>query len=278
MRPSTANGTSSTALLLRRRPCSRQRRPRLYREPDRGRGRVPPPTPRDPRRRQRRPRGPRDVHGSGRVLSVSPSRHRSGRPRPERRELADDPAAEREELARIYVDRGLDHAAGPAVAEQLMPRRARLPCPDELAISEVTTARPVQAALTSAATLLGRRGTTFGDGGALARQTRGLHRVRGSLVFLAVLGALGAKQGAHPSPGPPRGDLLGRAGHGRHGGHREPGRQSRLTTAADRGNASSEVRSRNRASSLVGRQNHCSRAGLEHEPEQCGGQQSAGST
>ncbi len=42
----------------------------------------------------------------------------------ERRELADDPAAETEELARIYVDRGLDHALAVQVAEQLMAKDA----------------------------------------------------------------------------------------------------------------------------------------------------------
>ncbi len=42
----------------------------------------------------------------------------------ERQELADDPGAEREELARIYVDRGLDHALALQVAEQLMAKDA----------------------------------------------------------------------------------------------------------------------------------------------------------
>ncbi|MEE7494758.1 VIT family protein [Methylobacterium oryzae] len=117
----------------------------------------------------------------------------------ERRELADDPAAEREELARIYVDRGLDHALALRVADQLMAKDALgAHARDELGISEVTTARPVQAALTSAA--------TFSAGAALPLATAALspgnvavYTVSGaSLVFLAVLGALGATAGGAP--------------------------------------------------------------------------------
>jgi vacuolar iron transporter family protein len=117
----------------------------------------------------------------------------------ERRELADDPAAEREELARIYVDRGLDHALALQVAAQLMAKDALgAHARDELGISEVTTARPVQAALTSAA--------TFSAGAALPLAVAALSPGNvavytvsaASLVFLAVLGALGAKAGGAP--------------------------------------------------------------------------------
>ena len=117
----------------------------------------------------------------------------------ERRELADDPAAEQEELARIYIDRGLDHALALQVAEQLMAKDALgAHARDELGISEVTTARPVQAALTSAA--------TFSVGAALPLAMAALspgnlavYTVSGaSLVFLAVLGALGARAGGAP--------------------------------------------------------------------------------
>src|SRR3546814_1497870 len=70
----------------------------------------------------------------------------------ERTELSDDIDAEHAELAHIYVERGLDRQTARAVATQLMARdplaaHAR----DELGISEVTTARPIQAALASAA-------------------------------------------------------------------------------------------------------------------------------
>src|SRR5471032_1876588 len=69
----------------------------------------------------------------------------------ERRELSNDPRAEHAELAEIYVKRGVNPATARQVAEQLMAKdplaaHAR----DELGISEITTARPVQAALTSA--------------------------------------------------------------------------------------------------------------------------------
>jgi len=67
----------------------------------------------------------------------------------ERRELSDDPRAEHDELTEIYVKRGVDRITARLVAQQLMEKdplaaHAR----DELGISEMTTARPVQAART----------------------------------------------------------------------------------------------------------------------------------
>ncbi|SDM76547.1 Predicted Fe2+/Mn2+ transporter, VIT1/CCC1 family [Methylobacterium phyllostachyos] len=117
----------------------------------------------------------------------------------ERAELQADPKAEQEELARIYVERGLDDALALQVAEQLMARDALgAHARDELGISEVTSARPVQAALTSAA--------TFSAGAALPLLVAVLSpgaiavaTVSGtSLVFLAGLGALGARAGGAP--------------------------------------------------------------------------------
>ena len=71
----------------------------------------------------------------------------------ERKELSENVAFEREELAEIYVNRGVDQALARQVAEQLMAKDAlSAHARDELGISEITTARPVQAALTSAAT------------------------------------------------------------------------------------------------------------------------------
>lgn len=68
----------------------------------------------------------------------------------ERKELATDEDFERQQLAEIYVRRGFEQALAMKVAEQLMALadHAR----KELGNSEVTTARPVQAALASAAT------------------------------------------------------------------------------------------------------------------------------
>src|SRR5450756_1260527 len=70
----------------------------------------------------------------------------------ERKELSENPAFELEELAEIYVKRGVDQALASQVAQQLMAKDAlSAHAHDELGISEITTARPVQAALTSAA-------------------------------------------------------------------------------------------------------------------------------
>ena len=114
----------------------------------------------------------------------------------EKRELADDPVFEREELAQVYVARGVEAALAHEVAGQLMARDALgAHARDELGISEITTARPVQAALASAA--------TFSVGAAaplvlvLVSPPSVLIPVVavGSLIFLALLGAIGAKAG-----------------------------------------------------------------------------------
>ena len=69
----------------------------------------------------------------------------------EKGELLQDPAAERRELTAIYVTRGLQPELARQVAEQLMTHDALgAHARDELGISEITTARPLQAALTSA--------------------------------------------------------------------------------------------------------------------------------
>ena len=69
----------------------------------------------------------------------------------ERLELEGDHAGEQRELAAIYVRRGLTLQLARQVAEQLMARDALgAHARDELGISEITTARPLQAALTSA--------------------------------------------------------------------------------------------------------------------------------
>lgn len=114
----------------------------------------------------------------------------------ERSELSEDIAFEHDELAAIYVERGLDRELARKVAEQLMAKDALAAhARDELGISEITTARPVQAALTSAA--------TFAVGAALPLLTAVLSPadvlipmvVLASLGFLALLGAVGAKAG-----------------------------------------------------------------------------------
>ena len=71
----------------------------------------------------------------------------------ERVELATQPSFEHEELAQVYVKRGVDLDLARKVAGQLMAKDALgAHAQDELGISKATTARPIQAALTSAAT------------------------------------------------------------------------------------------------------------------------------
>ena len=71
----------------------------------------------------------------------------------ETKELASDPDFEKEELAQIYAARGVEIGLARQVAQQLMTKDALgAHSHDELGISAVTTARPVQAAMTSAAT------------------------------------------------------------------------------------------------------------------------------
>lgn len=114
----------------------------------------------------------------------------------ERKELRDDPEFEKEELAQIYAGRGVEIGLAREVAAQLMKKDALgTHARDELGISEVTTARPVQAALASAA--------TFSVGAAaplilvLVSPTSQILPVvcAGSLTFLALLGAIGARAG-----------------------------------------------------------------------------------
>lgn len=118
----------------------------------------------------------------------------------ERAELATQPEFEREELARIYIERGVSPDLARQVADQLMAKDALgAHARDELGISEVTTARPIQAALTSAA--------TFAVGAAMplamvlvmvVLMPRSMLVVGvsiASLLFLALLGAIGARAG-----------------------------------------------------------------------------------
>ena len=117
----------------------------------------------------------------------------------ERTELATEPEDELDELTGIYVQRGLDATLARQVAEQLTAKDALgAHARDELGISEITTARPVQAALASAA--------TFAVGAALPMLVVLLAPVETliytvsitSLVFLAGLGMLAARAGGAP--------------------------------------------------------------------------------
>jgi len=114
----------------------------------------------------------------------------------ERAELKADNQGEQRELTAIYVGRGLDPALAKQVAGQLMAHDALgAHARDELGISETLSARPIQAALTSAA--------SFAVGAAmpllavaLVSGPRLIPVVSGtSLVFLAMLGGLAARVG-----------------------------------------------------------------------------------
>ena len=117
----------------------------------------------------------------------------------ERRELETNGEYEIEELASIYVDRGLDPALATQVAQQLMSRNALAShARDELGISDTLSARPIQAAFASAA--------SFAIGAAvpliivfLVPETLLVPAVSGtSLIFLALLGVLAAWVGGAP--------------------------------------------------------------------------------
>ena len=114
----------------------------------------------------------------------------------ERRELSDNPQFEKEELAQIYVARGVEAGLARQVAQQLMTRDAlSAHARDELGISEITAARPVQAALASAATF--SIGAAAPLGLVLVSPANWLLSVVsiGSLGFLAALGMIGARAG-----------------------------------------------------------------------------------
>jgi VIT1/CCC1 family predicted Fe2+/Mn2+ transporter len=117
----------------------------------------------------------------------------------ERAELAGNVDAEVKELAGIYAKRGVDPATADVVARQLMAHDALAAhARDELGISQITTAQPIQAAFTSAA--------TFTAGAALPllivfvtpSQWLVPAEAVGSLLFLALLGGIGARAGDAP--------------------------------------------------------------------------------
>jgi VIT1/CCC1 family predicted Fe2+/Mn2+ transporter len=96
----------------------------------------------------------------------------------------------------IYVGRGLDQALAKQVAEQLMAHDALgAHARDELGITETLSARPIQAAFTSAASFavgaaMPLLAAAAGSGSNLIPVVSGT-----SLVFLAILGALAARVG-----------------------------------------------------------------------------------
>lgn len=114
----------------------------------------------------------------------------------ERKELETDSVGERRELTAIYVNRGLDPALAKQVAEQLMAHDALgAHARDELGITDTFSARPTQAALTSAASFavgaaMPLLAVVLVPGAALIPVVSAT-----SLVFLAILGGLAARVG-----------------------------------------------------------------------------------
>jgi VIT1/CCC1 family predicted Fe2+/Mn2+ transporter len=114
----------------------------------------------------------------------------------ERAELTTDVAGERRELMAIYVARGLEPPLARQVAEQLMAHDALgAHARDELGISAAFSARPIQAALSSA--------VSFAIGAAMPLLVTAIAPHRGliplvsgtSLLFLALLGGMAASAG-----------------------------------------------------------------------------------
>jgi vacuolar iron transporter family protein len=114
----------------------------------------------------------------------------------ERRELEEQPESELAELTQIYVERGVEPGLARQVAEQMTAKDAfATHARDELGLSEHLAAKPIQAALTSAA--------TFSLGAlipllmaVIAPPSVAIWIISlGSLASLAVLGAIGAKAG-----------------------------------------------------------------------------------
>jgi VIT1/CCC1 family predicted Fe2+/Mn2+ transporter len=117
----------------------------------------------------------------------------------ERAELAADPALEHEELAGIYIGRGLEPALARTVAGQLMAKDALgTHALEELGISDLTAARPLQAALASAATFTAGAALPLLVAMAVPAASVMSAIAIGSLAALALLGAIAARIGGAP--------------------------------------------------------------------------------
>jgi VIT1/CCC1 family predicted Fe2+/Mn2+ transporter len=117
----------------------------------------------------------------------------------ERAELASDVAGEERELASIYVKRGLEPALAKQVALQLMAKDALgAHARDELGITSVATARPVQAAVASAASFTAGAALPLAVAALLPASKMIPAVAVASLFLLAALGALAARAGGAP--------------------------------------------------------------------------------
>ncbi len=114
----------------------------------------------------------------------------------EARELEEHPDSEHRELSAIYVERGLAPELAAKVAEQLMKHDALAShARDELGISEAMAARPVQAAIASAASFAVGAAPPLAVALFAPRSALSVAVAVASLLFLGVLGATGARAG-----------------------------------------------------------------------------------
>jgi vacuolar iron transporter family protein len=117
----------------------------------------------------------------------------------ERTELAADPEAELSELAAIYRSRGLDEPTARIVAQQLTAHDALTAhARDELAINDLTKAQPILAAFTSAATFTAGAALPLLIAALVPLTSLVMIEAIASLLFLALLGAIGARAGGAP--------------------------------------------------------------------------------
>jgi vacuolar iron transporter family protein len=121
----------------------------------------------------------------------------------ERRELRADDIGEHKELAAIYVGRGLDPVLAKKVADQLMARDALgAHARDELGITPTLEARPIQAALASAASFILGAAIPLIVVALVPAASLLIAVPASSLLVLACLGALAARTGgARMAPG-----------------------------------------------------------------------------
>jgi VIT1/CCC1 family predicted Fe2+/Mn2+ transporter len=117
----------------------------------------------------------------------------------ERQELASAPESERAELERIYVSRGLSPELAAQVAGELMAHDALgAHARDELGMSESTRARPIQAALASAAAFAVGAALPLALAALWPPDSLSLAVGVSSMILLAVLGGTAARLGGAP--------------------------------------------------------------------------------
>lgn len=117
----------------------------------------------------------------------------------EAEEQLSQPEFEREELVRIYEERGVNRATAEAVADQMMAKDALAThARDELGLTHLAAARPLQAALTSALTFTAGAAAPLLVAWIAAPSSVVVAVAIASVMCLALLGMLGARAGGAP--------------------------------------------------------------------------------